>query len=176
MESAMGVTVFISQALRTEPEARRRARALERLGLKVWLDEMNVQTGDRWGQAVQAALDEANAYVLLVRGGEEPGEWLRTEWKEAARRTALRPEKKIIPVVIGDGAPPPYLRPWRRISMEDDVSGTARRIAEAINAPGTNEAPTDSPGMRPVVESWRRRLEQIEKSAEAMRLVAERVE
>ena len=171
----MGVTVFISHASQTGPEARRLAEALTRLGLKVWLDERDFQPGDRWGQSMQDALDEADAYVVLVRGGEDPGEWLRTEWKEAARRTALRPEKKILPVVIGDGPLPPYLRLWQRILMESDVAQTALLISEAIDAPGTNETPTDSPAMRPVVESWRRRLEQIEKSAEAMRPEVERV-
>ena len=172
----MGDTVFLSHASRTELEARRLAEALAGLGLEVRLDEKDFEPGDRWGQSVQEALNEANAYVVLVRGGEEPGGWLRTEWKEAARRTALSPEKKIIPVVIGDGSIPPYLRLWQRIAMGDDVAETAQRIAEAIDAPGTNETPANSPAMRPVVERWRHRLARIEKSAEAMRPEAERVE
>ena len=125
---------------------------------------------------MQQALDDANAYVVLVRGGEDPGEWVKTEWKEAARRTAAHPSRKIIPVVIGDGPPPPYLWAWQRIEMGADVEETARRVAAAIEVPGGTETPIDSPVMRPVVENWRRKLEQVEKTVEAMRLEAERVE
>jgi hypothetical protein len=177
-EIPMGDRIFLAHGTSTAAEAERLSAELDKRGETVFLDS-SVQWGENLSARLDEALNQAKAYVFLVRPDEELGESFHAEWRRVARRAAIQPDKKIVPVVLGGGAPPPFLRLWNAIEMTTDIEETSERVIHAVDAPGANEAPADSPALRPVVENWRKNLDEIERTVKALRpdvLEAESVE
>ncbi len=126
--------------------------------------------GKNWVDDIEKALSESQAFVILVRSGGDPDEQLRLEWRKAAKHSARRPEAKIVPVMLGGAQPAMFLRAWNAVEMTDDIdeiTRAAQKVMRILEAPGANETSTDSPEMRPLVEEWRRRLQDIEREAVA---------
>ncbi|SET52496.1 Formylglycine-generating enzyme, required for sulfatase activity, contains SUMF1/FGE domain [Nitrosomonas marina] len=107
--------VFISYS-RTDSEACIRLRSeLEKAGLNVFRDEDVIRVGDRWVTQLEQALENCNAFVLLVgRNGVQ--RWVGAEVQIALKRH-LSPHDDamrlpIFPVLLDDANPeslPPFL-------------------------------------------------------------------
>ena len=84
-------------------------------GLAVFKDDRNLRSGDRWLQALQQALAECSAFIVLV-GRDGLQRWVGAEVEVALNRHLSAHDGAaslpIHPVLLGDGAPealPPLL-------------------------------------------------------------------
>ena len=90
-------------------------KALERKGVKVWFDRDQVRPGDRFVEVLERALQSVGSVVSVVSPGSLRSAWVREEYDQAVIRSNREPGRfRLIPVLIGDAEPPPFLgsRDW----------------------------------------------------------------
>ena len=101
--------VFISYARPDEPQAKRVAEALQRLGYRVWRDD-ELPAHRAYADVIEERLDEAEAVVALWSAEAVRSQWVRAE-ADAARQSA-----KLVQVSL-DGTQPPI--PFNQIQYAD---------------------------------------------------------
>ncbi len=86
--------IFISYSHADSHYARRLAEALNANGFRAWLDE-RINYGEEWPSAVQAALDQSDAVIVLMTPRAEKSLWVQNELARA-----LRKSKRLFPVLL----------------------------------------------------------------------------
>lgn len=104
--------VFISYSADARKLTERLAGSLQREGVATWSDFENVRPGKRLYDQLKQALDEAKFYLIVVGRRNIVRGWQDQEWQGALERTWTNPDKRIIPVLIGDAQSPAFLRNW----------------------------------------------------------------
>lgn len=107
----MASQVFISYAADTKPFARELTEALQEHGIRAWTD-FDFRAGERFQDELRRVLDEADTFVILVRPDSRATNWSESEWRAVLEKTWMDSGKTLLPVVIGAGDPPAFLRPW----------------------------------------------------------------
>lgn len=120
--------IFLSYAREDRPWAEAFADALEKEGISSWLDA-SIRPGDKWQEAIEQALRESAAVILLVGPRSVGNPFLFFEMG-----AALAMKKRIIPVVSDEversKIPVPLLQ--RQYVVQGDPEATAREVARAV--------------------------------------------
>src|SRR6266567_8952428 len=163
---ATSTNVFISYASDTKPLAEELTRALESQGIEPWVDFKDLQPGQRWREELERAIDAAQWFVILVGSKSRATPWQEAEWSAALASSWADREKKLLPVVFGEGDPPPFLRNWvsLRIDPEREASTWTRHVLGALRNL-RNEVVQDPQGR----EERHERLNEVRKAAEELR-------
>ena len=117
-------TVFLSYAREDSRRVRPLAAALEKDGHIVWWDEQ-VPGGDQFTQAIQGALDEADAVVVSWSENSVQSAWVRDEAAYA------RDRGKLVPVSIDGSLPPLGFREYQAIDLS---SWSGRRGSKQLQS------------------------------------------
>jgi hypothetical protein len=133
------MNVFISYSRKNGSMALKLSEQLSQRGVSPWLDLWNLNAGEDWNQKIAAAIEAAEAFVVLVGPGAEPDRLQRFEWQQIIdHEFYLDATKPMIPVVIGSTEIPGFLR-TRNVLIVDtssiDFKSLADRIAEALGKP-----------------------------------------
>src|SRR5690242_20224381 len=130
---ATGTSVFISYASDTKPLAEELTKALESQGIEPWVD-FKMRPGQRSREELQRAIDAAQWFVILVGSKSRATPWQEAEWSAALARSWADREKKVLPVVFGEGDAPPFLRNWvsLRINPEREASTWTHHVLGAL--------------------------------------------
>ena len=98
--------VFISYQSQDRSAAQALAHALNMCdeGVEAFFDRYDLRAGAFWIPAIEQAIDDADAMVLLL-GSRSPGTWQRLEYLQAIDRKARRPEFAIVPVLLSEAMP-----------------------------------------------------------------------
>jgi hypothetical protein len=121
-------------------------------GVEVWWDE-HIDWGDNWIEALEAALTDATAYVILV-GTSGINHWVKVELQVALRRH-VEHDLPVFPLLLPGIAPddlPPFLATVQvRALPLDPAQGNFAALAERLNrAPDTAQrAPSLDTGRPP---------------------------
>jgi TolB-like protein len=91
--------VFVSYAREDTAKARTIARALEQASFGVWFDE-RIHSGSEFSHEIEAALNSADAIVVLWSSSSVNSSWVRDEAAEG------RDSGRLVPVLL-DGSRPP---------------------------------------------------------------------
>ena len=103
--------VFISYSNDAKRWAQKLSKSLEDKNVPNWID-LNIKPGQRWLEEIERALDKAKRFLIVVGPSNQTGEWQDREWRGALERTWNDPNKRIIPILIDDAAPPSFLKAW----------------------------------------------------------------
>lgn len=159
--------VFISYVNDTRPIAQELARTLNRRGIETWAD-WRLKPGDRFLEKINQALDHAR-HVLFVIGPDSAATRLQeAEWQAALLKAWADPEKRLIPIVVGSGDPPAFLKNWESLHIDPAVSPQVwkERVINAIQS-------DVKPPTRALAEKNRMerqaRMREIQRAAERMR-------
>ncbi len=128
----MGAKVFLSYAHADRAAAEVVARQLDAVGLDVWFDVDQLQTGDNWALALGRALEDSDALVVLLSPDAMASRHVQLETQHAL--LSARYKNRVIPVVVRPTRNVPWiLRRFHMLDLktEGDVGG---RIAEIIAA------------------------------------------
>ena len=95
-----GYDAFLSYSRSDEESALRIARHLADRGLKIWLDLWELKGGEPLMAAIERALDQSRAFVVLI-GPAEAGLWRKTEERLIFERSLrARDDFRLIPVLL----------------------------------------------------------------------------
>jgi hypothetical protein len=132
------MNVFISHSRQNGGAALKLCDRLTEGGLKVWLDIRELGAGEDWQPRVSAAIQAADAFVILV-GPAAPDQSQRFEWQQITEHEYyLDPAKPIVPIVIGPVEMPGFLRTRQAFAVDApsiDFDDLATRIATALGTP-----------------------------------------
>jgi TolB-like protein len=147
-------TVFLSYAREDSSHVRPLVSALDRSGHIVWWDE-HVPGGEQFTQAIQEALDKAEAVVVVWSKTSVQSAWVRDEAAYA------RDSGRLVPVTLDGTLPPLGFREYQSIDLSSWKGRPASRALEplksAISAKCGQAEPTDAPAQSTVGPSSKRR-------------------
>jgi len=134
--------VFLSHNSKDKPAVRALAALLTQRGLRVWLDEQQLEGGSAWQARLEAAIRDSEAGAVLI-GADGLGPWQDMEM-QLLLSSAATGRKRVIPVLLPAAPAKPDLPgflslfTWvdlRRGFSEQGVAGLIRAILEAPASP-----------------------------------------
>jgi len=110
-------SAFVSYSRDDSEFALRLTQDLRAAGAKVWLDQLDIQPGNPWDNAIEAALNDAPQMLLVLSPSSAKSENVRNEISYA-----LEQGKIIIPVLYQDCTVPLRLQRTQRIDFRADYA------------------------------------------------------
>lgn len=161
--------VFISYARHAEPFVRLLTDELEGRGVHTGRTA-DLAPGDNWRQTIEQSIRDAGSVLLLVDSTHPYSRLQDFEWRSALDQSWSDTDKRLVPVMIGDGEVPPFLRTHHvvRIHPDSHPREAVTHVIEALNAP------QEKPGASPIperlerlagIESWAKQLAEEESAA-----------
>jgi TolB-like protein/Tfp pilus assembly protein PilF len=120
------VSVFLSYARQDAARVRSMVAALEGAGHAVWWDE-RIPGGDQFADAIERALETADAVVVLWSGASVKSAWVRDEAATA------RDDGRLVPVTLDGAQPPLGFRQFQTIDLSK-WSGAAAGLDPLMHA------------------------------------------
>ena len=110
-----GPTAFISYSREDSEFVLRMAQDLKAAGASVWMDQLDIQPGQRWARALQDAIANAPRFLVIL----SPHSVSSTNVEDEVA-FALEERKMIIPVLFCDCKVPFQLRPFQYADFRTD--------------------------------------------------------
>ena len=107
MVGEMRFDVFLCHNSADKPTVRRLKKALEKRGLRVWVDESQLVPGFPWQEELESVISNVNAVAVLV-GQSGLGPWEEPEMR-AGIEESVRRKLSVIPVLLPGGSKEPKL-------------------------------------------------------------------
>lgn len=104
--------VFVSHSEKDNAAAGFVARVLMSKGVRVWIDERNVRTGDRLAMEVSQAIERASDFILIWSRNATASSWVTTEYCAALVEYHKR-GLRIFSVILDDTPLPNILQTFR---------------------------------------------------------------
>ncbi|MGW2836027.1 TIR domain-containing protein, partial [Streptomyces sp. NPDC001286] len=159
MTGAGRFDVFVSYAHEDEPWARVLAENLHRLGLDVWLDQWQVSGGDLVASRLQDGLAKASAVVAVISRFWVDSGWCGEEFA-AAVTAAVERRQRLIPVLLGEVALPPFLASrfridFRHVASPQQYENLVRQVERAVRGLSSRQPPEGGgPLVAPPTAYW----------------------
>ncbi len=123
--------VFLSYADSDRELARELAQRLAGAGIRVWWDDAEISAGENWAEAIERALREADALVVLLSPDAVRSRWVRREVDYALG--APRFARRIVPVQVKPTPNAPwFLRSLQAVRATRDLDQVTREIVGAL--------------------------------------------
>lgn len=116
--------VFLSHNSKDKPMVRRLAQALQRRGIRVWLDEEQLVPGRPWQEALESIIQTTRTAAVLV-GKDGLGPWEIPEMRACLSEFVDR-KLSVIPVLLPDAptkpALPLFIRAFTWVDLRDGLT------------------------------------------------------
>ncbi|WP_319594492.1 tetratricopeptide repeat protein, partial [Streptomyces sp. ID05-04B] len=135
------------------------AENLHRLGLEVFLDQWEVTAGDRLASRLQDGLAKAGAVVVVVSEHWVASGWCGEEFA-AAVTAAVERGQRLVPVLLGEVALPPFVASrlyvdFRHVASPQQYVGLVERLERAVRGLPTGQRPErGEPLVAPPTAYW----------------------
>jgi hypothetical protein len=138
--SGMTLSVFLSYSHKDRKLAQALAAALDGEGIKVWVDEGELRTGDSFRERITAAIEDIDFVIALVSSNSVNSDWCKYELKQAMTGETPIAGVRVLPVRVGDVTMPPALkeRTYLKINRADPAE-SARRLASDMRRHSTEK-------------------------------------
>lgn len=103
------VRVFLSHAAADREFARRLREDLSAANIQVWDDEEILDPGDSIQAELAAAINSADAVLILISQAASRSPWMTRELAHALTTKVENPQLRIVPVLIEKGAELPFV-------------------------------------------------------------------
>jgi internalin A len=115
--------VFLSHNGSDKQAVKALGLALQEVGLRVWLDEWSIRPGQRWIEALEAAIESVRSAAIIV-GHDGIGPWERPEM-HACIAEFVRRGMPVIPVMLAGARPdlPLFLRQFEWVDLRRGIHG-----------------------------------------------------
>jgi hypothetical protein len=131
-------TAFFSYCRDDSEFALRLAEDLKAAGANVWLDQLDIEPGQRWARAVQDALTNCHRLLVIL----SPSSVNSTNVEDEVV-FALEEHKTVIPALYRDCKVPFQLRPFQYVDFRSDY---ARGLKTLLKTLGVEQQPVAAGG------------------------------
>src|SRR3569832_2352730 len=115
--------VFLSHSSKDKAVVRNLAGRLKEDGLRVWLDEWEIQPGDDRSAKIEEGLERSRVLVLCLSAYAVGSEWTRLEAGTFRFRDPLSPERRFIPLRLDDAPVPESLAQFLFLKKREEARG-----------------------------------------------------
>ncbi len=133
--------VFVSYARENSEFVLRLAQQLKENNIPIWLDQFDIQKGERWDRAIEAALDQATHILLVLSQASVDSENVRDEVDYA-----IDEGKQLVPILIEDCKIPLRVRRHQHIDFRLNYATAFETLVSTLptskpqdNPPNMNE-------------------------------------
>ncbi|WP_263350298.1 toll/interleukin-1 receptor domain-containing protein [Acidicapsa acidisoli] len=123
---------FISYSRDDSEFALRLAWDLKSAGARVWLDQLDIQPGQRWARAVQEAMTDAPLLLVILSPSSVSS--INVEDEVAF---ALEEHKTVIPIFFQDCKVPFRLRPFQHADFRSDYGRGLKSLLASLGVKST---------------------------------------
>lgn len=106
----MSSSIFLSHSSKDKTFARRLAADLTAYGLRVWIDEAEMQVGDSLIGRLEDAIDEMEYLAVILSPHSVESEWVLKEVRMAMHREIAGKKVVVLPLLYQDCVLPGFLR------------------------------------------------------------------
>ncbi len=135
---------FLSHNAKDKTRVQRLAERLKQAGLRVWLDEWNVRSGDIIALKVDEGLEQSRVLVLCISSNALASRWVDLERSTAIHRDPANGGRRFIPLLLDDCDLPDSLRRYKYVDYRNE---SAAAFSELVSTARDNSA--ESPATRP---------------------------
>ena len=121
------ITYFISYSRADEQFALELAKKLRTSGANVWIDQIDIQAGERWDRAIEDALEASDGLLILLSRTSVESDNVMDEVSYA-----LEEKKDVIPILVEDCEIPFRLRRLQYIDLSRNDDKSFGRLLQAI--------------------------------------------
>jgi hypothetical protein len=161
--------IFISSSIATASTAQKLAAELDAKGFHTFLPIRDLAAGEDFATQIAQRVSRSDAFVVLVeshkRSAMQEREWLAV----LDEASDLRKHKALIPLLVGEGEPPNFLKNWEVLRVREDskrwhhLVDTITRALQSPNKPRFVALPKID------LERRERRLQLITESAKQLK-------
>jgi hypothetical protein len=123
--------VFISYSTEDKDFVNRLATDLRtRAGIDAWLDQWEINPGDKIPEKIETGLSEANVFLLVLSPESVSSHWVEYErqaWlmmqideEKVAQKEGRTPARRLIPVLYKECQKPAFLQPINHVKIYDE--------------------------------------------------------
>lgn len=120
--TATAPSVFLSYTHSDKTFARKLAQDLSNHGIKVWMDEGEIQPGDSLVETISSAIDKMDFFAIILSPESVNSDWVKRELNIAIYREISNREIQVIPILIEDCEIPTILRDRLFVDMSNEQS------------------------------------------------------
>lgn len=115
--------VFLSHSSVDKPWVIKLKDDLQRYGVSVWLDKDEIRPGDLFAEALEQALDNCRAVVLVVSPAAIASGWVKEEYYRALSLTkSKKPPVQLIPIILHAADLPGFIKSRNYIDFRDEAA------------------------------------------------------
>ncbi len=100
MSTQFDYDVFLSHSSKDKPVVRELANRLRKDGLRVWLDEWEIQPGDMIGLKIQQGLERSRTLLMVMSAAYFASEWSTLEHQTLLFRDPTNAQRRFILLLI----------------------------------------------------------------------------
>lgn len=126
--------VFLSHSSRDKAFTRKLAERLVQAGVKVWLDEAELNIGDSLLMRISAAIEDTDFVAVVLSHSSVQSSWVQSELQMAMTRELADSRVRVLPIVIEPCEIPIFLRDklYADFSKPDDFDAPFARLLRAL--------------------------------------------
>lgn len=131
------------------------------------VSESGIPPGSDWQKALDDQLGSAEALVFIIDRESQHSPWLEREWSAAAEHSWEAPDKPMIPVLLDQAEPPPFLRDRGaiRVAAPSDWDAAVASLLLALQSGGPPEPSGDATAPETARLEQQARISEIADSA-----------
>lgn len=92
-------SVFLSHASEDKVFARKIGFALKKIGIKVWIDEAEIQIGDTLKIKIESSIDSVDFLIVILSPNSVKSAWVKNEVKQALNKETIFKKVLVLPVL-----------------------------------------------------------------------------
>ncbi len=136
--------VFLSHSSKDKPTVRELAERLRRDGLRVWLDEWEIQPGDPILLKIEEGLEQSRTLVLAMSANAFASEWVTLERQTAMFRDPTNQQRRFIPLRLDDAEIKDALRQFAYVDWRQRNVAQYAKLLAACRPPASTAEPGGS--------------------------------
>jgi len=161
--------IFISSSFATASAAHKLAAELEAKGFRTFLPIRDLPQGENVATQIAQRVSLSDAFIVLVeshqRSTMQEREWLAV----LDEASDLRKHKALIPLLVGEGEPPNFLKNWQVLRVREDLKRWNHLVDTIVHALQSPNKPRFVPLPKIDLERRERRLQLITESAKQLK-------
>lgn len=126
--------IFLSHSSKDKAFTRKLAERLVQSGVKVWLDEAELNIGDSLLMRISAAIENTDFVAVVLSHSSVQSSWVQSELQMAMTRELADSKVRVLPIVIEPCEIPMFLRDklYADFSKPDDFDAPFARLLRAL--------------------------------------------
>jgi hypothetical protein len=101
-------------------------------GLRLWLDEWIIQTGDIIALKVDEGLEQSRVLLLCISPAALASGWVALERSTAVHRDPANAGRRFIPLLLGDCALPDTLRRYKVVDFREKSDAAFAEVLATV--------------------------------------------